>query len=170
MAVSEPSSIPADVVWARGVRIHLQALYASAGIIALLTVLGVAAVSLAGPLANDPPVTVGVIALLIGGACALAGAVIAGVGQIKVLGAAREQASEPLPIVEGILAGTSRAFALLPRLAIAGCVVLIATALIWIPGGFWGALVGTFVVVQVALVLIAIRRFVLSRERLVRTA
>src|SRR5699024_10735236 len=76
--------------------------------------------------------------------------------------AAREVEGDPVPRVEGILAGTRRAFALLPRFAIAGCVALLAAYTIWLPAGFWGAVVGSFVVVQVSLVINLVRRSVLA--------
>lgn len=164
----EQSSIPDDVVWARGVRFHLQAVYASAGIVALLTFLGVAAVLMAGPLASDPPVTAGILALLIGGVCAIVGAVAAGVGQLRVLGAVRNSDLPPMEAVESILERTRNTFSMLPRLALAGCVALIASYLIWLPAGFWGTVVGTFVVIQVALVLDLVRRSVLASTRLHR--
>lgn len=163
------SSIPSDVVWARGVRFHLQAVYACAGIVALLSILGVAALFMAGPLAQDPPITAGVLALLIGGICAIAGAVIAGWGQIRVLRAANSPQSDPVGVVEEILRRTRGSFAHLPRFALAGCVALLAAYTIWMPSGFWGAVVGTFVVIQVAALLVVIRRSLLASLRLHRT-
>lgn len=123
---------------------------------------------MAGPLAKDPPITAGILALLIGGVCAAAGAVIAGVGQIRVLRAANSPTPHPLAVVEGILQRTRDGFAHLPRFALAGCVALLAAYAIWLPAGFWGAVVGTFVVIQVAALLVVIRRSLLSSPRLRR--
>lgn len=160
--------IPADVIWARGVRYHLQAVYASAGTVALLAVIGFAATTMAGTGAQDPPITAGVLALIIGGLCALGGAVIAGAGQLRVLSAARDPQAEPHSTVAGVLERTRAGFALLPRFAIAGCIALLAAHTIWLRAGFWGAVVGTFVVIQVALVLMVIRRTILAPTRLER--
>lgn len=164
----EAGPIPADVIWARGVRFHLQAVYACAGAVAVLCILGVAAVLMAGPLAQDPPITAGVLALCIGGVAAIAGAVLAGLGQIRVLRAAAGSAPDPTKIVSEILDRTRRGFIHLPRVAFAGCVALLAAYTLWLPAGIWGAVVGTFVVVQVALALILVRRSVLSEARLLR--
>src|SRR5690625_5047084 len=135
--------MPADVYWARGVRFHLHALLVSAGAVAFVSVLGVAAVLLAGPFAQDPPVTAGVLALCIGGLTALAGAVIAGAGQIRVLSAAGR--GDPAAPGSGhaeaentageILGGTRRGFALLPRFALGGLAALVVAYAIWLPAG-----------------------------------
>lgn len=164
----ESDQIPDDVAWARGVRFHLHAVYACAGAVAVLSILGAAAVLMAGPLAQDPPVTAGVLALCIGGISALAGAVLAGLGQIRVLQAARAENAEPMVAVEGILEGTRNRFAYLPRFALAGCVALLAAYTLWLPAGFWGALVGSFVVLQVALALVLVRKSLLAHTRLHR--
>lgn len=169
-AVSEHSAIPTEVIWARGARFHLQALYAAAGIVALITLIAGAAVLMAGHLASDPTMTAGVLALLIGGITAIAACVLAVLGQLRVLRAAATEhtGAEALALVEGILAQTRGRFALLPRFALAGCAAVIVAYLIWAPAGFWGAIVGTFVVVQVVLLLIVVRRFLLAQERLHR--
>lgn len=151
-------------------RLHLQAMLASAGIVALLSFLAGAAILMAGPFAQDPPVRAGLLAFVIGGVCAIIGAVGAGWGQLRILAAAKEPTAPALGVVEGVLARTTNVFALLPRLAIAGCVALIAAYLVWAPAGFWGTIVGTFVVIQVALGLLVIQRRVLSPSRLHRRA
>lgn len=168
--VSEHSAIPTEVIWARGARFHLQALYACAGVVALLTLIGGAALMLAGPLASDPTMTAGVLALLIGGITAIAGGVLAGHGQMQVFRAAADEVAtdEALAVVAGILARTRERFSLLPRFALAGCAALIVAYVIWSPAGSWGAVVGTFVVVQAVLLLIVVRRFLLAGERLNR--
>lgn len=134
-----------------------------------MSILGAAAVLLAGPLAQDPPVTAGILALCIGGISALAGAVLAGLGQIRVLQAARSGSAEPLAAAGDILRSTRNRFAHLPRVALAGCVALLAAYTLWLPAGFWGAVVGSFVVLQVALVLVVVRRSLLAPSRLHRT-
>lgn len=164
----EAEPIPADVIWARGVRFHLQAVYACAGAVAVLCILGVAAVLMAGPLAQDPPITAGILALCIGGVAAVAGAFLAGLGQIRVLREAGGSAPDPTYAVSQILGRTRRAFTHLPRVSLAGCVALLAAYTLWLPAGIWGAIVGTFVVVQVALALTLVRRSVLSGARLLR--
>src|SRR5699024_1545832 len=117
--------------------------------------LGVAAVLMAGPLAQDPPITAGILALLIGGVTAIAGAVAAGAGQVRVLRAAgASTGADALGAVTGILGSTRAVFTYLPRFAVAGCLALLVAYAIWMPAGIWGAAVGTFVVVQVALVLV----------------
>lgn len=172
--------MPADVFWARGVRFHLHALLVSAGAVAFVSVLGVAAVLLAGPFAQDPPVTAGVLALCVGGLTALAGAVIAGAGQLRVLSAAgrttsaaggsrsAETAVGAETAVAEILATTRRGFALLPRFALGGLAALVVAYAIWLPAGVLGALAGAFVVVQVVLVLHLVRRRLLLSARLTR--
>lgn len=160
--------IPADVLWARGVRFHLQAVYACAGAVALVSLLGIASVLMAGPMASDPPITAGVLALCIGGVVAIAGALVAGVGQIQVLRGAGAGASTPSTEVADILARTRARFALLPRVALAGCVALLAAYTLWLPAGTWGAVVGSFVVIQVALALVLVRRMILAEARLTR--
>lgn len=168
--MSELPDIPADVAWSRGVRFHLHAVFACAGAVVVLSVLGGAAILMAGPLAQDPPITAGILALCVGGLVAIAGAVAAGIGQLRVLQAARAGSAAPLQTVAEILAATRGVFNLLPRVAVAGCVALLAAYSIGLPGGIWGAVVGSFVVVQVALVLTLVRRSVLSEERLLRRA
>lgn len=123
---------------------------------------------MAGPLAKDPPITAGILALLIGAACALAGAVVAGMGQIRVLRAASAPEARPMEAVETILGRTAATFAYLPRFALAGCVALLAAYTIWLPSGFWGAVVGTFVVIQAAAILFVVRSRLLSSARLHR--
>jgi len=123
---------------------------------------------MAGPLAHDPPVTAGILALCIGGVAAVAGAFLAGLGQIRVLREAGGSATEPTDVVSNILGRTRRAFSHLPRLALAGCVALLAAYTLWLPAGIWGAIVGTFVVIQVALILTLVRRSILAETRLLR--
>src|SRR5699024_3638560 len=115
---------------------HLRAMLASAGIVALLSFLGVAAILMAGPFAQDPPVTAGLLAFGIGGVCAMIGALGAGWGQVRVLAAAKDERARALGVVEEALARTSTLFALLPRLAVAGCVALITAHVLWSPAGF----------------------------------
>jgi len=160
--------IPTDVIWARGVRFHLQALYACAGLVLLLAVIGYAATAMAGPLAQDPPITAGVLALVIGGACALAGALAAGFGQVRVLAAARADHPDAMAAVTQRIEATRALFALLPRAAIAGAVALVAAYTFFLRPGVWGAVVGAFVIVQVALALGLIRKTVLGPGRLQR--
>lgn len=162
------TSIPDDVVWARGVRFHLQAVYATAAIVALVAFLGGAAVAMAGPLAQDPPVTAGVFTLMVSGGATLVGMVVAGIGQLKVLRAAG--GTTPVDTVTGILQLTQRWFAHLPRFIGAGCVALALAYSIWLPAGLWGVLVGGFVAIQVIFGLILIRRRILDPQRLHRAA
>jgi len=161
-------SIPDDVVWARGVRFHLHAVYACAGIVAFVAFLGVAAVLMAGHLAHDPPVTAGVITLLVAGGAALAGAVIAGIGQLKVLRAAG--GDSPLETVRTILYASQRAFIHLPRFALAGWAALLVAYAIWLPAGLGGVVVGGFVGAQAVIALVIVRRRLLSPSRLDRQA
>src|SRR5699024_5638772 len=112
--------------------------------------------------------TAGILALCIGGVAAVAGAFLAGLGQIRVLREAGGSATEPTDVVSNILGRTRRAFSHLPRLALAGCVALLASYSFWLPAGIWCAIVGTFVVIQVALILTLVRRSILVETRLLR--
>lgn len=154
---------PADVQIARAVRAHTRALVTLAAAAVVLAAIGAAALSFAGDDLRTPPITAGLSMLAVGQVCALIAAAIAGLGLIRVLREVGEPGSDDSAAAarskvpsEAIRATASR-FAILMRVIVGACVLVISVWAIANTAGIVGAAVGAVVVLQVVVALALLR-------------
>lgn len=160
---------PADVLVARAVRAHTQALLIMTVAVLLLALIGVGALSFAGQDRSTAPITAGLTLLGVGQLAALAGAAIAGYGLVQLLrsigepGSTHSAAAAVSQIPSAELRATASRLALLMRIVLGACVLVIATWAIADPTGLLGAAIGAVLALQV-LVAIALVRVQLLRR------
>lgn len=156
-------SAPADVLIARAVRAHTRALVTLAAAVLVLAAIGAGALSFAGPDLRTPPITAGLSMLAVGQVCALIAAAIAGIGLLRVLREVGEPGSEDSAeaarsnVPRQAIRTTAARFAILMRVIVGACVLVITVWALADMAGVLGAIVGAVVVLQVAVALALLR-------------
>lgn len=155
--------VPADVVISRAVRAHTRALAGLAGACVVIAIIGVAALSFAGPDLRTPAISAGLSLLGIGQVCALAGAAVAGMGLVTVLrevgepGSADSRDAVGADLPRATTRRTAGRLAVLMRVTVAACVLAITVWALADVGALVGAIVGALVTLQLVVVLAILR-------------
>ncbi|WP_420111037.1 hypothetical protein [Pseudactinotalea sp.] len=156
-------TVPADVLIARAVRAHTRALVTLAVACLALAGIGTAALSLAGEDLRTPPITAGLSLLAVGQACALVAAAIAGIGLIRVLRQVGEPGSDDSAaaarsnVPREAVRATAARFAILMRVVVGACVLVISVWALANTAGIVGAVVGALVTLQLVVALALLR-------------
>jgi len=156
-------TVPADVLIARAVRAHTRALVTLAAACVVLAGIGTAALSLAGEDLRTPPITAGLSVLAVAQVCALIAAGIAGLGLMRVLHEVGEPGSEDSAVAVrshvpvDATRRTAARFAMLMRVIVGACVLVITVWAVADTAGVLGAVIGAAVTVQLVVVLAVLR-------------
>jgi hypothetical protein len=156
-------TVPADVLIARSVRAHTRALVTLATAAIVLAGIGTAALSLAGADLRTPPISAGLSMLAVGQLCSLVAAAIAGIGLARVLRQVGEPGSDDsgtavrTDVPGAAIRSTAARFAILMRVIVGACVLVITVWAIVDPAGIVGAVVGAVVVLQLVVTLALLR-------------
>ncbi|GAB2609846.1 hypothetical protein [Pseudactinotalea suaedae] len=156
-------TVPADVLIARAVRAHTRALVTLAAACVVLAGIGTAALSLAGEDLRTPPITAGLSVLGVAQVCALVAAGIAGLGLLRVLREVGEPGSHDsaaavrshVPV--DAIRRTAARFAILMRVIVGACVLVIAVWAVADAAGIIGAVIGAVVTLQLVVALAVLR-------------
>ena len=161
--------MPADVVIARAIRAHTRTFLVVLAAPIVLAGLGAAALGMAGPYQQDPPVVAGLTMLGLGQLLGVIAAIVIGRGLYELLSASgtpgspdsQQAAQRGQPA--RVLARTTAHLATMVKIIIAGAVVgVVAWAIIDL-SALAGAIVGAVLVAQVAVVVALARVSVLHR-------
>lgn len=161
--VDAVETAPADVLIARSVRAHTRALVTLAVAVIVLAGIGAAALSLAGDDLRTPPIVAGLSMLAVGQLCALVAAAIAGGGLARVLRQVGEPGSEDsaaaarTDVPHAAIRSTAARFAILMRVIVGACVLVITVWVLADTAGIVGAVVGAVVVLQLVVALALLR-------------
>jgi hypothetical protein len=156
-------TVPADVLIARAVRAHTRALVTLAAACVVLAGIGTAALSLAGEDLRTPPIMAGLSVLGVAQVCALVAAGIAGMGLVRVLREVGEPGSDDsaaavrshVPV--DAIRRTAARFAMLMRVIVGACVLVITVWAVADAAGVLGAVIGAVVTLQLVVALAVLR-------------
>ncbi|MFV0252864.1 MAG: hypothetical protein ACK5H2_05955 [Beutenbergiaceae bacterium] len=155
--------VPADVLIARAVRGHTQALMIMVVAVLVLAFIAIGALSFAGEDRSTAPITAGLSLLGVGQLAALAGAAVAGLGLAQILrevgepGSVDSATAARAQLPTSLIRSTASRFALLMRIGLGACVLAIAVWALADPAGILGAVIGALVAVQVLVALALVR-------------